>query len=233
MHNFLKIHPEFAYNKDISQSSCLCEVCENGVFVEKSIGTFKNDVPNNSHDLVETYSCSSASRECMYGEYKFCSVPVLENEIKSGNITDAMVYQWSKIEKKARKVEISVSLKELVAEFVSQMAELDKHICVKRKQHKYFNSIKDNLKVGKILMSIDYSKNYVNKDQQETQSAYFGHECFSIFTGCCNFRLANGDLVNEKMAVISEPSDHFRIAVYAYVLKIIDHVVSGNIALFG
>ena len=53
-------------------------------------------------------------------------------------------------------------------------------------------------------MSIDYSEKYVNKKQQEIQSAYFGHECFSIFPACCYFRLANGDLINENMAVISE-----------------------------
>ena len=89
---------------------------ENAVFVAKSIGTFKNDVLNNPHDLVETYSCSSVSRECMYGECKVFSVPVLESEIKSANITDVTVYQWTNIEKKARKVEISMGLKELVAE---------------------------------------------------------------------------------------------------------------------
>ena len=33
----------------------------------KSIGTLKNDVSNNPHDLVETYLCNSASHECMYG----------------------------------------------------------------------------------------------------------------------------------------------------------------------
>ena len=92
MHDFIKIHPEFVYNKDIPQSSCLCDVCENAVFVAKSIGTFKNDVPNNLDDLVETYSRSSASRECMYGECKICSIPVLESEIKTANITDVTVY---------------------------------------------------------------------------------------------------------------------------------------------
>ena len=58
-----------------------------------------------------------------------------------------------------------MSLKELVAEFDSQMAELKKHTYVKRKQHEYFNSTKDNMKVGEILMSIDYNENYVNKEQ--------------------------------------------------------------------
>ena len=92
-----------------------------------------------------------------------------------------------------------MSLKELAAEFNSQIAELKKHIYVNRKQLEYFNSTKDDLKVREILMSIDYSENYVNKEQQEIQSTYFGHECFSIFTGYCYFRLANEDLKKNKI----------------------------------
>ena len=92
MYDFIKIHPEFIYNKDIPQSSCLCEACENALFVAKSIGTFKNDVSNNPHDLIQTYLCSSASRECMYGEFKVCSVPVLESEIKTAAITHVPVF---------------------------------------------------------------------------------------------------------------------------------------------
>ena len=82
-------------------------------------------------------------------------------------------------------------------------------------------------------MSIHYNDNYVNKQQQEIQSAYFGYEFFSIFTACCYFRLANGCLINENMAVISKASDHSGIAAHTFVVKITDHVVSGNIALFG
>ena len=74
-------------------------MCDNVVFVAKSIGTFKNDVSKILDDLVETYSCSSASRKCIYGEYKVCSVPVLESEIKITNIANLTVYQWTKIEK--------------------------------------------------------------------------------------------------------------------------------------
>ena len=101
MYDFTKIHPDLFIIRTL-QSSCLCVVCENAAFVAKSIDTLKNDVPNNPHDLIKTYSCSSASQECMYGECKVCCVPVLEGEIKSANITDVTVYQWTKIEMKKR-----------------------------------------------------------------------------------------------------------------------------------
>ena len=113
-----------------------------------------------------------------------------------------------------------MSLKELVTESNSQMAELKKHIYAKRKQHGYFNSTKDNLKVGKILMSINYSKNYVNKEQQKTQCTHFGQNDFSVFAACCYFRLSNGDLVNENMAVIWEASNHSTIASHTFFVKI-------------
>lgn len=83
---------------------------------------------------------------------------------------------------KKRHVKITTSLKELEAEYNNQMTELKKHIYSKRKQYEYFNSRKDNLKVVEILMSIDYSENYVNKEQQVIRSAHFGHKCLSIFT---------------------------------------------------
>ena len=51
---------------------------------------------------------------------------------------------------KKRHVKISMSLKELVAEYNNQMTELKKHIYSKRKQYEYFNCRKDNLKVGEI-----------------------------------------------------------------------------------
>ena len=44
--------------------------------------------------------------------------------------------------------------------------------------------------------------------------------------------LANRDLVNENMGVILKASDHCRLAARTCFIKIIDHVVNGNIALF-
>ena len=39
MFNFLKIHKDVAYNSEIPQSSCLCEVCENTLLLVKRINS--------------------------------------------------------------------------------------------------------------------------------------------------------------------------------------------------
>ena len=37
--NFLKIHKDVAYNSEIPQSSCLCEICENTLLLVKRINS--------------------------------------------------------------------------------------------------------------------------------------------------------------------------------------------------
>ena len=55
-----------------------------------------------------------------------------------------------------------------------------------------FNNLKSNLKERKeILIQVDYSEYYVNKDQAQIQSAYFGQKSFSIFTTCYYLKCFN------------------------------------------
>ena len=44
---------------------------------------------------------------------------------------------------------------------------------------------KNNLGRNDILVHVDYSEGYENKQQHEDQSAYFGHTSFRMFTACC------------------------------------------------
>ena len=36
-----------------------------------------------------------------------------------------------------------------------------------------------------VILSVDFSRNYDNKQLHEIQSAYFGHKCFTIFAAAC------------------------------------------------
>ena len=45
--------------------------------------------------------------------------------------------------------------------------------------------LKENLGENKAILSVDFSKNYENKQKHEIQSAYFGHEAFTLFTAAC------------------------------------------------
>ena len=72
-------------------------------------------------------------------------------------------------------------------------------------------------------MHADYSENYSNTQQGEIQSAYFGHNSFSIFTACRYLR-KDGDLINENITIISEASDHSCIVAFTCINKVFDFV---------
>ena len=80
------------------------------------------------------------------------------------------------------------------------------------------------MKTGELLLHVDHSENYANKQQNEIQSAYFGNDCFSIFTACCYLRDAGGKLINENVMVISEASDHSKIAAFSCVSNVFQFV---------
>ena len=77
MYNFLIIHKEVAHNSDIPHSSCLREVCENASPLAKGINSsLKSPILSpTAHDLVETHTCDSSSKDCMLRNCPECLKP--------------------------------------------------------------------------------------------------------------------------------------------------------------
>ena len=69
------MHKEVAYNSDISHSPCFCEVFENASLLAKGINLSLNSsdiLSPTTHDLVETHTCDSSSKDCMLGNCPQC-----------------------------------------------------------------------------------------------------------------------------------------------------------------
>ena len=73
------------------------------------------------------------------------------------------------------------------------------------------------------MIQIDYTAGYHNKNQDEIQSTYFGHQTLSNFTACNYFRPAP-DMRKVWIIVVSEANDHWRTASVACISKVIDSV---------
>ena len=72
-----------------------------------------------------------------------------------------------------------------------------------------------------MLVHVNYSKSYENKQQDYWRSAYFGHSTFSILTAVVYIR-CNWELLHESIVIISEAKDHSRIAADTCISKVID-----------
>ena len=127
-------------------------------------------------------------------------------------------HQWIRVDNKIQKSEIETCKK-----FNNDIKVLKQHIYVKRQQHVCYNKLKEELGENEVLLDVDYSEKYSNIQQGEIQSAYFGHDSFSIFIACCYLR-KDVDLINENITIISEASDHSRIATFTCINKVFDFV---------
>ena len=125
---------------------------------------------------------------------------------------------------KGSKIEVSLPPEEAIEVCKEEIKVLKQQIFIKRHQHPAYNQLKENLKAGELWLHVDYSENYVNKQQNEIQSAYFGHDCFSVFTACSHLCDAGGKLINENVTVISEASDHSRIAAFSCINTVFQFV---------
>ena len=77
-YNLLKMHKEVAYSSGIPDSSCLCKVWENASILAKGINSSlksSNILSPTAHDFVETYTCDSSSKDCMFGNCPECLNP--------------------------------------------------------------------------------------------------------------------------------------------------------------
>jgi len=96
-----------------------------------------------------------------------------------------------------------------------ELKVLKEHIFFKRIQNEAYNYQKDGLKVD-LLVHVNFAKNYRNDQQNEIQSAYFGHQSCSLFTACCYYKDDGNTLQQKSIVIVTESSDHNRITSMSF-----------------
>ena len=119
---------------------------------------------------------------------------------------------------------INVNENGAVTDWILGIENLKLHIRQKHTQVAFVNALKENLEENEILVQCHYSENYKNLAQDEIQSAYFGHLCFNIFTSC-GYHQSEGVLNKCPITIVSEASDHSRIAAFTCFNKVVEHML--------
>ena len=125
-------------------------------------------------------------------------------------------YQWLSVDGKASKVRVCTRIDEIKNVLLDKIKELKLHLFVRNEQYNTYNRLKNEMSDNNMLVHVDYSESYENKQQDECQSPYFGPSTFSIFPEIVYIR-RNGELLHESIVIISEAKDHSRIAAYTYL----------------
>ena len=189
LYAFLKSRKELVFNKAISQSSCLWEICENILLLSKGIASSaKIALANNVQLLIEDFSWNTQSTGCMHSKCVNCSDLELNMDDFHNNKESITFHQWIRVDNKIQKLEIELLCDETCQKFSVDHKLLKKRIYVKRQKHASYNKLKEKLGENEVLLYVDYSENYSNIQQGEIQCACIGHDSFSIFRACCYLR---------------------------------------------
>ena len=154
LYNFFKAHKQYIWNKNIPESSCLCEICKNACLLAKGINKhLKFNLPTTPHGLVEKFSCSREST-CMNNTCLECVEPLWNNnpELTDNNndnddIDDddgddddddgdeklVTFYRWGKVER-TQKICLTMNRDETWVTWREVIHGLKRHIHRKRQQ---------------------------------------------------------------------------------------------------
>ena len=75
------------------------------------------------------------------------------------------------------------------------------------------------------MLHEDFAEIYKITSKTPYKKAYFGNQCFRIFTACCYTKsINNNDVRNDNVIVVTESSDHDRVASISCLQKVIHKI---------
>ena len=106
----------------------------------------------------------------MFSENECCNFTGVTIEEFLDDCDNVEYYEWVKVGGKVKKVVKLVEVEEAIELFNEQVKILKGNILVKRTQNTPYNWLKENLKTNEFLIHVDYSGNYIDKQQDKVQS---------------------------------------------------------------
>ena len=164
---------------------CRCEQCENLELFLLSlrrhlIQVRKQDLTDFSvdhKDFIKSFVCSTKNRECCDEScHEYPGKEKLYEYINFIKDVDKFTYaQWGCEGNFNKKIQVHESGENAASAFSDLMCKNYKLHCYNTyRQYAVLNYLKKHLE-NNVILSIDFSRNYDNKQLHEIQSAYFGH----------------------------------------------------------
>lgn len=237
---FLKEKRWIKPQDDMPEYLCECEYCENIDLLFQGVGQTLGEVPRifNPVEFPGTICCNPDDKKCICSTmgHENCGLghPTIESLLM--NLEDMppedelSFYQW-KVESgkfyptKILVKETGVATAKIVRSQLSYFL-LHQFNFVRQLREYKFN--KENLKQDEAIMHVDYAENYVNKQVNEPQSAYFGHDGFSLYTCQTYFRNQNGEREKRSFCIVTDEHKHDKFGAFTFNCEIIKALRAEN-----
>ncbi|KAJ8047025.1 hypothetical protein HOLleu_05901 [Holothuria leucospilota] len=187
---FIKPISYMRYRDDMPETTCTCEYCEN---LELILSAVKLACPETQCDgstasLMKNVMFDPLNLACVNCECDVCGIgnEFYLNLIEDvGAVEEVTYHKWVVGGKYPEKQLHMVSGQEAADEMAKQIRDFKRHNYNNIRQHIELDNLKTSLPgTNSAIVQVDFSENYDNKQRNEIQCAYFGHQSFSIYTAC-------------------------------------------------
>ncbi|GBO13703.1 Protein phosphatase 1D [Araneus ventricosus] len=170
-------------------------------------------------------ACDNKSLNCCKRNCKECGVDAWVNQVI--NLMRMTLkkrlhfYQWKRIEGKMKKELIACDLQQTKVELISLLNPFTLHVYTAQKQLAEFKYLKENLKVGHIIIHEDFAENFTIRLQGEIMATHWNSTQVTLYT-CIVYYRNNEKLEHKNYVVVSDDLNHTKDAVFAFNSAIIE-----------
>lgn len=249
--SYYRVNKVASVNKHIKLSSekpdedCRCEMCENvDLLLDVISKTLRREnekslakkVPVDAIEFAQTLVCDIHSKKCVLRTDDQCEMcNGFDLEYKDilefmKTVPEVKLKQWRRIDSKVRKIETTETGSHVVALLKEKVYDKGYliHVYNIYRQFRELKTLKNKLALDEAIVSVDFARNYDNKQAAEIQSAYFGHDTFTLYTACCYLKDCNGKLESFPLGIVSNEANHDRNVSFSNNMLIIDNLTARN-----
>ena len=196
---------EYVGRSKIPQVNCLYPDCENVELLCTGINKCceSMEIPTKCHGLALKIECNPITEKCVTKECEHC--PSLDLEALL-DCSEVCFYTWKKGEKYYGKHTENTG-EEVIELLYEQIDYVKVHYYRMQIQDATYREHIKGLKDGELVIHVDYSENYKNKQQSEIKAGYYGQGQFSLFTVFIYIK-QNDNIVCKNYAHVTPENDH-------------------------
>ena len=172
------------------------------------------------------FLCDAQYINCVQGKCENCGInSVVWEQLQELIETEADItfYKWVKNGKYPEKLSHTKNKEDMIVELKSQLIVYRVHQYNFVRQHKELDALKLNLPENTAVIQVDFAENYNNKQQHAAQSAYFGQQCFTLFTAVIWYTVGE-TLISDSFCFVTDSLEHNKYVAYHMNTRLLSEV---------
>lgn len=230
-------------------NACLCEMCTNvdlKIYALSQLAAkFKSNVKIDSkYEAVEKTLCERGNekwhkKNCIQRECVACGtdgvVSFFTPLMRETSNQKIKYIKWERMTKEKNGKQVTQimpktyekSATEVVLDLAKELDKLAAHLFVAAWQQNQFSQLLKSVPSHWVILNMDFSENYSCVNQNEVQSAHWGHNNITIHPAVSYYRCPNencNDTIQESLIFVSDDLVHDAHAVATFVAKANEHL---------